>query len=140
MFLKVNAPENNDIRERCNVNAFPTFQFYIKGNKVDEIKGANPNKLEQTVVSLKATAGGAHSSFSGTGHTLGGGQKSEVWDGVGCPPGMENARAARLKAFGHIDSKPRAKITTDCDSNKSSSVPISKDDDEDEAIARAIGV
>ena len=77
------------------IRAFPTFQFFVKGRKVDEMKGADESMLERKVIQWKGEAG--TSSFSGQGNTLGG------WDGVGQPPGTggnaAQAREARLKAL-----------------------------------------
>lgn len=80
------------------IRAFPTFQFFINGRKVDEMKGADEAQLEKTVTQWQAQAG--RSSFAGAGNTLGG------WDGVGAPPGADgpsaaSTREARLKALGH---------------------------------------
>ena len=78
------------------IRAFPTFQFFVNGRKVDEMKGADEAQLERKVVQWQAEAGG--SSFAGAGNTLGG------WDGVGAPPGAGGGgavatREARLKAL-----------------------------------------
>jgi hypothetical protein len=85
------------------IRAFPTFHFFIKGNKVDEMRGADAGKLEQMVVKNKAGASGG-SAFGGQGNVLGG------WNGVGVPPvpgaaptasasSAAAAREARLKAL-----------------------------------------
>jgi len=151
VFLKVNAEANRDIAEKCNIRSYPTFHFYVNGTKVDQLSGANSQKLENMVVSLKATATGVP-TFGGKGQTLGAGT-SVPWDGVGSPPGQENARAARLKAFGHLDAKQKESIYKDRDvpSVSSSSTNTSSNttstgtstsfqEDEDEAIAKAIAL
>lgn len=146
VFLKVNAEENGDIAARSNVRAYPTFHFYVNGAKVDEMSGANPHKLEEKVVTLKATSSVGQSPFgSSSGHTLGAGSSSTpVWDGVGHPP-VPNAREARLKAFGHLDAKQKESIYKDRTASSSSSATAQttstaqEDEDEDEAIAKAIG-
>lgn len=129
IFIKVDVDKNQELVQECQVSAFPTFHFFVNGNKVDEMRGANPSALESKVTSLKVSAGPY--SFEGKGQTLGSSGSHQVWDGVGNPPGQENARAARLKAFGHIDNKKK----TDEDSKKSISSA-----DEDEEIARAIAM
>ena len=37
------------------ISAFPTFHFYVKGQKVDEMKGADPRRLEQIVLKHKVS-------------------------------------------------------------------------------------
>ena len=58
------------------ISAFPTFKFFVNGQQVDEMRGANPRGLEDMVI--KHNPGGG---MTGPGNTLGG------WDGVGAPPG-----------------------------------------------------
>ncbi|CAM9659105.1 unnamed protein product [Ectocarpus fasciculatus] len=93
-FVKVNDKDCPDLVMSSGIRAFPTFQFFVNGRKVDEMKGADEAQLERKVVQWQAEAGG--SSFAGAGNTLGG------WDGVGAPPGAggaATAREARLKAL-----------------------------------------
>jgi thioredoxin-like negative regulator of GroEL len=33
----------------CGIQCMPTFQFYNNGKKVDEMSGADPNKLKELV-------------------------------------------------------------------------------------------
>jgi hypothetical protein len=121
------------------VNAFPTFQYFLNGNKVDELKGANAKELENKIIQHRKNARGV---FDGAGTTLGGG--APAWDGVGLPPGT-NDRAARLAKFGHIDAKKS--------DSQSSAKPVSvgapipapaaskaDEDDEEAEIARAIAL
>jgi hypothetical protein len=150
VFLKVDADQNADLVQRSQVSAFPTFQFYVNGAKVDEMKGANPTSLESKLNALKTSAGGngGGGAFGGRSNTVGasssaGVQPPVAWDGVGPPP-VENARAARLKAFGHLDAKQRESIykerpTAAVDSGNSTS-SASVELNEDDAIARAIGI
>ena len=65
------------------MRAFPTFKFYIDGNVMEEVRGANPQLLESTISRLRPEV----ASFSGSGNTLGGG---------GAPA---DARAAFLSRF-----------------------------------------
>ena len=127
----------------AGIRAFPTFQFFINGNKVDEMKGASPQALENKVLGHKDKAG--VSAFSGQGSALGG--AAPAWDGVGMPPGT-NDRMARLAKFGHIDEKKRSESGSSMDS-KPVSVAAPQgvlrssdqdDDDEEAAIARAIAL
>lgn len=121
------------------VSAFPTFQYFLNGNKVDELKGANARELENKIIQHRGNARGV---FDGPGTSLGGG--APAWDGVGLPPGT-NDRAARLAKFGHIDAKQTV--------SKASAKPVSvaapapapaaskaDEDDEEAEIARAIAL
>lgn len=104
------------------ISAFPTFHFYVNGQKVDEMKGADSRTLENKVNQHKT------SSFGGAGNALGG------WDGVGMPP--TNARDARLKAFGHIDDarSPAPAPTAKAAATSTEDMEIS----DDEVLAQAI--
>ena len=96
---------------------------------MDEIRGADPRGLEQKVVQHKVDI---NSAFSGKGMTLG--SQSPAWDGVGMPPG-DNARAARLRAFGAMDQKPKSEKRVE-EPQGSSLTPMDLDDDQ--ALAEAI--
>ncbi|RCH85605.1 Thioredoxin-like protein 1 [Rhizopus stolonifer] len=48
-FLKIDVDELKEVSSACGVTAMPTFQFYKNGNKVTEMKGANPKQLEAYV-------------------------------------------------------------------------------------------
>ena len=45
VFLKVDVDEAEDIAQSCNISAMPTFQFYRNGSKVEELVGANKDKI-----------------------------------------------------------------------------------------------
>lgn len=128
VFLKVGEHHCRDVIMSAGVSAFPTFQFFIKSEKIDEMRGANPHELEKKVLEHRGKGGGE--AFAGRGVTLGG----NGWNGVGYPPDG-NAREARLKAFGHIDEKPQSSGIP-----VNPSVPVTSGDDEDEAIAKAIAL
>lgn len=69
IFCKVLESESSDIIASQNVSAFPTFLFFIKKQKIHELKGSNPKALTDAVEEYKAKAG--PSSFGGTGNALG---------------------------------------------------------------------
>lgn len=131
------------------VRAFPTFQFLINSQVIDEIKGANQTELENKV--NQHLSKGKTSAFSGQGNALGG----SSWNGVGYPPGSE--REARLKAFGQsTNSGPQAtpapkptpsaaptpapKSTTTTTSITPPAPLATSEEDEEEAVARAIAL
>ncbi|KAI8376184.1 PITH domain-containing protein [Radiomyces spectabilis] len=64
MFIKINTDQAREVASQCGISAMPTFQFYLRGNKIDEMKGANPPQLEQLV---KKHSGSTESSSSGSG-------------------------------------------------------------------------
>ncbi|CAG9462599.1 unnamed protein product [Pedinophyceae sp. YPF-701] len=49
VFCKVDVDEASDVASACGVSAMPTFQVWIKGEKVDEVRGANEGALRVMV-------------------------------------------------------------------------------------------
>ncbi|XP_066460475.1 thioredoxin-like [Eleutherodactylus coqui] len=49
LLYKVDVDEAADIAGECGIRAMPTFHFYKNGKKVDEICGADKDKLESLV-------------------------------------------------------------------------------------------
>ncbi|KAK7051630.1 Peptide-N(4)-(N-acetyl-beta-glucosaminyl)asparagine amidase [Paramarasmius palmivorus] len=49
-FYKVDVDAQQEIVQECGIQSMPTFQVYHKGNKVGEIKGAAPQKLQELLV------------------------------------------------------------------------------------------
>ncbi|KAF9173484.1 hypothetical protein BGX21_003800 [Mortierella sp. AD011] len=51
-FRKVDVDEQSAISEEVGVKAMPTFVAFKDGQKVEELVGANPAKLEQLITSI----------------------------------------------------------------------------------------
>jgi thioredoxin len=52
-FLKVDVDACQEVAMERRVSSMPTFQFFVKGQMVYEMKGANPSALEAAVVRFK---------------------------------------------------------------------------------------
>lgn len=48
-FAKVNTDEQEDITSEAGIRGMPTFTAFQSGNKLDEVVGADPHRLEQLV-------------------------------------------------------------------------------------------
>ncbi|KAM6894545.1 thioredoxin b [Lycodopsis pacificus] len=53
VFMKVDVDEADDVSKHCKIESMPTFQFYIKGKKVDEFSGANEDMLIEKLEALR---------------------------------------------------------------------------------------
>ncbi|KAI6015638.1 thioredoxin [Pisolithus marmoratus] len=53
-FRKVNVDEQEQVSQEVGIRAMPTFVIFQNGNKVDELVGANPGKLETLVTSASS--------------------------------------------------------------------------------------
>ncbi|KNE67782.1 thioredoxin [Allomyces macrogynus ATCC 38327] len=51
-FLKCDVDEQAEVAQEFGIRAMPTFMFFKGGEKVDEIVGANPGKLQTAIASL----------------------------------------------------------------------------------------
>ena len=51
-FAKVDVDVVPAVAQMCSVSAMPTFQFFKKGQKVDELVGADPRALEAKLIQL----------------------------------------------------------------------------------------
>ncbi len=52
-FIKVDIEQNEDIAGPRNIQSIPTFHFILNGEVKYEMKGADPNALEQKVQELQ---------------------------------------------------------------------------------------
>eukprot|EP01138_Halocafeteria_seosinensis_P014422 gb/GECG01014723.1/.p1 GENE.gb/GECG01014723.1/~~gb/GECG01014723.1/.p1 ORF type:complete len:534 (+),score=120.65 gb/GECG01014723.1/:1-1602(+) len=87
LFLKVSEGEegNKEVLMEYSVRAFPTFLFFVSGEKRDEVKGADPNALKQKIESLQSEI---FRPFGGEGQSL------------GAPSENVDPREARLRRLG----------------------------------------
>ncbi|KAJ3327041.1 hypothetical protein HDU76_012411 [Blyttiomyces sp. JEL0837] len=72
-FLKVDVDEQRAVASTHNVRAMPTFQFFKNGKRLEEVVGADINKVERLVESLASGSGGASGFPSSGGRVLGSG-------------------------------------------------------------------
>ena len=95
-FLKVDSDKVQEVCSERRISSLPTFQFFVKGNQVDEIKGADKNALEAKIIQHKCDP---VDSFGGKKVTLGGSADSS---GPVIDP-----REARLRFMGlSVEPKP----------------------------------
>lgn len=88
LFLKVDVDECQQTANDYKVQAMPTFMFFKNGQKIDSIRGADPEALEAKVRELGGDKAKVE-AFSGSGRTLGGGG-----GGPSLPPPWERSGAA----------------------------------------------
>ncbi|XP_074480411.1 uncharacterized protein LOC141761082 [Sebastes fasciatus] len=55
-FLKVDVDEGAEIAKKYKVNAMPTFMFFKKAKKVDELVGADEKKLLEKLKALSSSS------------------------------------------------------------------------------------
>ncbi|WFD29382.1 hypothetical protein MSPP1_000391 [Malassezia sp. CBS 17886] len=53
-FYKVDVDDQSQIAQEVGVRAMPTFAFFRNGQKIDEIVGADPAKLQTAIQNVKA--------------------------------------------------------------------------------------
>ena len=53
IFVKVDVDENQETAQHCGIKAMPTFQFFMNAKKIDEIVGANEDKIKTAIRTAK---------------------------------------------------------------------------------------
>lgn len=52
-FAKVDVDEADEVAAQCGIQSMPTFQFFKNGEKIDEMLGADQNKLAEMIIKYK---------------------------------------------------------------------------------------
>ncbi|XP_044284063.1 thioredoxin-like [Varanus komodoensis] len=52
LFCNVDVDLAGDVADLCHIVSMPTFQFFMRGEKIFEITGANAKKLEEKIKEL----------------------------------------------------------------------------------------
>lgn len=68
LFAKVDVDQAQDVAQHCSIRAMPTFHVYVSGTRVEEIVGADVQKLEAAIERHAPKT----LSFGGEGRRLGG--------------------------------------------------------------------
>ncbi|KAJ3125801.1 hypothetical protein HK098_008189 [Nowakowskiella sp. JEL0407] len=65
VFTEIDVDQQQELAREHGVSAMPTFQFYKAGNRVAELKGANPGELERLVKLHQGPSSDASESVGG---------------------------------------------------------------------------
>jgi thioredoxin len=137
-FLKVNV-DQCEVAHQRGIRAMPTFQFFVKGDMVDELKGADQFGLNDRVQRYKVDV---TPSFAGKGFSLGSAGATAATD-------AGDFRDARLKAFQAAQSASSASSSSSAPKpaaqpNALKSLLLKdenvNEEDEDAALARAVAL
>jgi len=105
IFLTICESDSRDAMEARRIQAFPTFHFYLNGNKVEELTGADEMRLHALIEKHRSSA--APLAFSGSGYSLSASPGSSASSppsgltvGGSSKQSAEEMRAARLRTLG----------------------------------------
>jgi len=85
----------------------PTFIFLKGSAKVDQVRGADPSALEEAIRKHAGSSSASTATFTGKGHTLGGGPAPSNLSGE-AKRVVDNAAAGASAAFTNVD--PQIKV------------------------------
>ncbi|KUI62085.1 Thioredoxin-like protein 1 [Cytospora mali] len=85
-FVKVNTEQQKDIAAAYRISSIPTFMMFRDGNKIDEVRGADPPKLKSIVEKLASEIQNV-SSGGAAGSSSAGGNSALGWRGAELPRG-----------------------------------------------------
>lgn len=90
-FVKVNTETQKEIASAYRVSSIPTFMMFRDGNKIDEVKGADPRKLQSIVEKLTSEIQSVSGSSGAAGSSSSAGGNSALgWRGAGLPRGYSD--------------------------------------------------
>ena len=121
-FIKVDIEKHDDIAGPRSISSIPTFHFIVKGNMVDEVKGADARSVEEKVQQYKVDV----NPFKGSGNRL---SSDPIDPNV---PAL-SAREARLKAFASLEGEHKRP-------SAASTPPVQGDDEDEAALSKALAL
>lgn len=86
-FVKVNTEKQKDIAAAYRVSSIPTFIMFRDGSKIDEVKGADPTKLQSIIEKLTSEIQSVASGSGSAGSSSAGGNSALGWRGAELPRG-----------------------------------------------------
>ncbi|KAL1864412.1 Thioredoxin-like protein 1 [Diaporthe australafricana] len=86
-FVKVNTEKQKEIAAAYRVTSIPTFIMFRDGNKIDEVKGADPKKLQSIIEKLTSEIQSVASGSGSAGSSSAGGNSALGWRGAELPRG-----------------------------------------------------
>lgn len=86
-FVKVNTEKQKDIAAAYRVSSIPTFIMFRDGSKIDEVKGADPTKLQSIIEKLTSEIQNVASGSGSAGSSSAGGSSALGWRGAELPRG-----------------------------------------------------
>lgn len=83
----MNTEKQKDIAAAYRVSSIPTFIMFRDGNKIDEVKGADPTKLQSIIEKLTSEIQNVASGSGSASSSSAGGSSALGWRGAELPRG-----------------------------------------------------